>query len=89
MLKKMALCIALLVPLFCYIGVYGYWEAHDMYRLEGDEPDYLIISHSILTDGDLSVSNNYREAGADFEVPDEPAYSIHSIGLPIILVPFY
>lgn len=67
----------------------------------GDEPHYLVIAQSLWRDGDLRIQNNhdrgdYREyfdrdlqphyltRGRDGEV-----YSIHPIGLPVLLAPVY
>jgi len=69
----------------------------------GDEPHYLLISHSLLKDGDLDLANNYQNT--DFEAympPQAPLrphtvpgkkegslYSFHSPGIAILLLPFY
>ncbi|OFW39977.1 MAG: hypothetical protein A3J29_19865 [Acidobacteria bacterium RIFCSPLOWO2_12_FULL_67_14b] len=67
----------------------------------GDEPHYLVIAQSLWRDGDLKIENNhtrgdYREyfdrdlaphyltRGADREI-----YSIHPIGMPVLLAPVY
>ena len=67
----------------------------------GDEPHYLVMAQSLWRDGDLKIENNhergdYREyftsdlephyltRGADGEI-----YSIHPVGLSIILAPVY
>jgi hypothetical protein len=67
----------------------------------GDEPHYLVIAQSLWRDGDLKIENNhergdYREyfrqplephyltRGADGEI-----YSIHPVGLPLLLAPVY
>lgn len=65
--------------------------------LSGDEPHYVLVTHSIVEDGDLEVLNNYL--AEDYELfylgkigphlaRDTP-YSVHGIGLPILLVPGY
>lgn len=67
----------------------------------GDEPHYLIITQSILADGDFNLANNY--ANRDYtktmlaQVHIEPhtapgtrgRYSFHSPGTSLILLPFY
>jgi len=69
----------------------------------GDEPHYLLMTHSLLRDGDLELSNNYERR--DFEaytVPGAPIrphqvpgrktghqYSMHSPGVSFLLLPFY
>lgn len=69
--------------------------------LTGDEPHYLVVTHSLLTDGDLELSNNYQEK--DFTLfyvgdeidphitigPDGGVYPAHTIGLSVMLLPAY
>jgi hypothetical protein len=67
----------------------------------GDEPHYLIIAQSLWRDGDLKIENNHQRAdyveyytrelephyltrGKDGEI-----YSVHPIGLPMLLAPVY
>lgn len=67
----------------------------------GDEPHYLVIAQSLWRDGDLKIENNhtrgdyheyyapdldphYLTRGADGEI-----YSIHPVGLPVLLAPVY
>ena len=68
----------------------------------GDEPHYLVIAQSLWRDGDLKIENNhtrgdYREY---FDRPDlaphflrrgvdEEIYSIHPIGMPVMVAPVY
>jgi hypothetical protein len=67
----------------------------------GDEPHYLVIAQSLWRDGDFKIENNhlrgdYREY---FPQPLEPhyltrgkdgeIYSIHPVGLPVLLAPAY
>lgn len=69
----------------------------------GDEPHYLLMTHSLLKDGDLELSANYERR--DFEAytaPQAPIrphqvpgrtpgsqYSFHSPGISVLLLPFY
>lgn len=66
----------------------------------GDEPHYLLITHSIVQDHDLQIGNNYKQR--DYQVyyqgeldshvsiaKDRTRYSIHPIGMPLLLVPAY
>ncbi|MEO8679515.1 MAG: hypothetical protein ABI665_10745 [Vicinamibacterales bacterium] len=67
----------------------------------GDEPHYLVIAQSLWRDGDLKIANNhqrgdyheyfeanlephYLAAGTDGEI-----YSVHPVGLPVLLAPIY
>ncbi len=68
----------------------------------GDEPHYLVIAHSLLSDGDLLIENNHVErdyvafwAGPPLR-PDYmkrglngEIYSIHAPGLPVVMLPAY
>jgi hypothetical protein len=69
----------------------------------GDEPHYLIISHSLLQDGDLDLENNYKNKDYSAYMPSEVplrehtipdrrpghVYSFHSPGVSLLLLPFY
>ncbi len=66
----------------------------------GDEPHYLLISHSLLKDGDFQLSNNYAQKdyaaympdGVELDVhlaPGTEGYSFHSPGVALLLLPFY
>ncbi|MFC2141680.1 hypothetical protein ACFLR7_01955 [Acidobacteriota bacterium] len=69
--------------------------------LSGDEPHYMIISQSLLQDGDFDLSNNY--ASHDYRQYMPPTtrlsphvaprtqgrYSFHSPGLSVLLFPFF
>ncbi len=65
--------------------------------LSGDEPHYLLITHSLVHDRDLRVENNYLDEDyqAFYRGKIGPhlavgtPYSIHGIGLPMLLVPGY
>ena len=67
----------------------------------GDEPHYLVITQSLLHDGDLNIENNHEreEYRAYFDrslKPDYLArgidgeiYSIHPVGLPLLAMPAF
>jgi hypothetical protein len=67
----------------------------------GDEPHYLMISQSLLADGDLLIENNHQlkqyrafyggELRPDYmtRAKNGEIYSIHAPGLPILLLPGY
>ena len=67
----------------------------------GDEPHYLVITQSLLRDGDIRIENNYAQ-GQYLEyigVPQRPQYlkrgingdiySIHAPGLPAVVAPAF
>ena len=67
----------------------------------GDEPHYLIISQSLLADGDLRIENNHQRGeyrrffGGNLR-PDflrrgqnGAIYSVHAPGLPLMVLPAY
>ncbi len=66
----------------------------------GDEPHYLLITHSLVHDHDLQIGNNYKQR--DYQLffqatldphlsiaKDQTRYSIHPIGMPLLLAPAY
>lgn len=70
----------------------------------GDEPHYLLMTHSLLHDGDLDLANNYRQRdynvyrGRAVTIPQlhvvrgrRPGseYSFHSPGTAFVMLPFY
>lgn len=68
----------------------------------GDEPHYLIITQSLLQDGDLKIENNHRAGdyrpyfAGDLSKPDYrkrgrngEIYSIHAPGLPALIAPAF
>ncbi len=75
---------------------------HGKYSVSGDEPHYLMIAESLVTDHDLDVANNYahndgRLFGHDHlamglhAVPSRTGrvLPIHDVGLAVALVPVY
>jgi hypothetical protein len=75
------------------------WHLHKEVGLSGDEPHYLLITQSLLRDGDLEIENNYERgdweeyySGKIRPHLAQPGrggarYSIHGVGLPILLLP--
>lgn len=70
---------------------------HGTFAGSGDEPHYLVIAHSVAFDGDLDLSNNYREATlvADGRLlPESHAIEhngrlrpVHDVGMPVGFAP--
>ena len=67
----------------------------------GDEPHYLVIAQSLWRDGDLKIENNHARGdyleyfGRELDPHylrrgvDEEIYSIHPIGMPLIVTPVF
>jgi hypothetical protein len=67
------------------------------WRITGDEPHYLMLTHSLVTDGDFDLANNYakRDYAAFYwgelvpphvrVQPDGTQLLSHDVGLPILL----
>lgn len=85
---------------FAVYLTFGLWAAAAV-GPGGDEPHYLTIVQSLLADHDLQIENNHARGDyrAYFEAPLRPdylrrgangaIYSIHSPGLPALLVPAF
>jgi hypothetical protein len=83
--------------------VYGSWAVYvsQMTMVHGDEAHYLLVTQSLLRDGDIDLQNNgTREDIAEFRMlpfelhraPSSPAgttYSVHPPGLSALLLPAY
>jgi len=81
--------LALLLPVLTYLGVAMLRRGNEP---AGDEPRYLLLAESIVSDGDVEVKNNYAARGTSF--PDVLVvkssrgwYSVHNIGLPLLIAP--
>jgi hypothetical protein len=66
----------------------------------GDEPHYLIVTQSLLQDGDFDVRNNYEHQDYRAYYPDaipdphvivsgERWYPVHAVGVPLLAAPAY
>jgi hypothetical protein len=75
---------------------------HGKYSASGDEPHYLMITQSLVADGDLDLANNYanndgRLFGHDgltiglhaVRTRSGRTLSIHDVGVGVVLVPVY
>lgn len=94
----------LFLCVFSFIGIWILFLASD-YRVShrnfiptGDEPHYLLITHSLVYDHDINLANNYQnqdwkifynEKSLEPHNFDKTPYSVHNFGLPLILtVPY-
>jgi hypothetical protein len=81
-----------------FLFVWGL-TTHGKYSVTGDEPHYLLVAESLVSDHDLDLANNYAEGdGRRFGRPDlmiegharrTPKGQLHSvrdIGLPVLLL---
>jgi hypothetical protein len=92
--------IVLVAAAFVVYAALGTWVTN-VQGVGGDEPHYLMITESLLRDGDLRIENNHndRDYASFFPLPLSPhfvqrgvnrvIYSIHSPGLPALLLPAY
>jgi hypothetical protein len=83
-----------------FIGIVAWWQVAPQVP-GGDEPHYLVISQSLLKDGDLKIENNHRDRDyatyfegqlpPDFRVRgrDQEIYSIHAPGVPALVAPAF
>lgn len=89
-----------LLPLAVYVAILPWSTAHR--QPDGDEPFYLLVTHSLAYDFDAELTNNYAERDWRhfMERPIEPqpgdpvgprgeVYSRHNELLPLALVPAY
>lgn len=89
--------LALIVVLFVWT-----LTTHGKFSNSGDEPHYLMITESLLTDHDLDLANNYEHRDGEwFSRPDLEAFpharptrsgaiwSVHDIGVSVAMLPVY
>ncbi|RLC82982.1 MAG: hypothetical protein DRJ03_18190 [Chloroflexi bacterium] len=92
---------------FLFWGIYSVFGIRLMqvYEVTGDEPQYLLIAHSLAYDGDIDLANNFEHCDyrTYFSHELDPAVdhqaidflgngvilSKHDIGLPLLIAPFY
>lgn len=82
------------------IGLVAWWQVSPQVP-GGDEPHYLVITQSLLSDGDLQIENNHRqrdyrsyfagELRPDFRVRgrNQEIYSIHAPGVAALVAPAF
>lgn len=90
-----------MLPFLVALGAYG--GTFERYRVPigADEPHYLVLSWSLLHDGDVELANNYDDAAVLQRLTGSPTIdahahdyrgdggliSTHQVGLPLLLVP--
>ncbi|HKI85536.1 MAG TPA: hypothetical protein VKA53_02205, partial [Thermoanaerobaculia bacterium] len=92
--------IFFLLPLLAYWAILPWSAAH--HQPDGDEPYYLLITHSLAYDFDANLTNNYRDHDwrafinrplapqpGDPVGPHGELYSRHNLTLPLLLAPAY
>ena len=99
MKKRIAILflLSLLIYLFLASGILA-----PLFPPTGDEPHYLLITHSLLKDHDLNLANNYQPQHYKHFYPgplptftrrgkggDFYQYPTHLFGISLYLVPFY
>jgi hypothetical protein len=93
------------VVLFLFFVFYAFLASGLIFPAQpftGDEPHYLVLTKSLLSDRDLNLSNNYANRDYLQFYPGELRphtrtgkkgaayqYSLHAPGLPLLLIPFY
>ena len=89
------------IALICFLFTWTL-TTHGKYSVTGDEPHYLMVTHSLVHDRDLDLANNYAhddgrwfgherlQAGPHARIARTgQLLSVHDIGLPVLLVPAY
>jgi len=98
--KEMSLCVLIIsVGIFIFYSLGLIFPVHP---ITGDEPHYLLITDSLLSDGDINLFNNYRDKDYLQFYPGELEshsqsgkkgleyqYSKHTPGLSVLLAPPY
>ncbi len=82
------------------LGTVAFWQVSPSVP-GGDEPHYLVITQSLLDDGDIRIENNHRqrdyrayfagELAPDYRVRGRNGqiYSIHAPGVPALVAPAF
>ena len=99
--KRIVITLSRVLLLSILLTVYSVFSMRNL-EFSGDEPHYLLLTKSIIYDGDLDVSNQFLEKQwKEFYVKEDVKllphahavkggwYSIHLPGLSYMLIPFY
>ncbi len=91
----------LLLPFFFALYACVSYEVQTRVGPDGDEPQYLMVSESLIRDHDLVLDQDFKEErykaffsrplAPDFRIrgPQGQIYSLHAVGLSILILPFY
>lgn len=91
--------LVFLGTLLLYFAFTPYALSH--WWITGDEPHYLLVAHSVVTDGDIRVGNNYEEKDflaffilSDVDIHaakgrDGELYPLRGVGFSLLLAPAY
>lgn len=91
----------LLLPFFFGLYAAVSYEVQTRVGPDGDEPQYLMVTESLIRDHDLVLDQDFREARyqaffsrplkPDFRIrgPEGQIYSLHAVGLSILILPAY
>ncbi len=92
---------AILLPAFLALYAAVAYQAQTNVGPDGDEPQYLMVTESILQDHDLLLDQDFKEArysaffsrhlDPHFRIrgPQGQIYSLHAVGLSILILPAY
>ena len=92
---------ALLLPVFFALYACVAYRAQTRVGPDGDEPQYLMVAESLIRDHDLALDQDFKEKrySTFFSRPLEPhfrirgpegqIYSLHAVGLPVLILPAY
>ena len=92
---------SLLFPVLAGVYLGASWNVQQRVGPDGDEPQYLMVAESLLHDFDLALDRDFAEKRylAFFDRPLEPhfrirgpegqIYSLHAVGLPVLILPAY
>ena len=96
--------LTVVAALLAVLGLCLFLRWHNPQPYSGDEPHYLLVSESLVRDGDVDLRNDYLErryhefyAGhlgrhvntSIFTAASPHWYSMHGVGLPVVLVPAF
>jgi hypothetical protein len=91
----------LLLPFFFALFTFVSYEVQIRVGPDGDEPQYLMVTESLIRDHDLVLDQDFKEErykaffprplAPDFRIrgPVGQIYSLHAVGLSILILPAY